>query len=195
MYTKHHTEGIILKSFNRGETDRAYAIFTRRFGLVYAHGKSVRAETSKLRGALQDLNYSDFVLVRARDRWRITDARPILSTWAEISTNEKREVVVRMIKLAGKLLAAHDPQPALFDTLASGIMFMSRTNLAPAECANVEVLLALRVLKHLGYLGEARVLEHLLASPFINDIHIFEAGRLRTRALSEINRSMKELPI
>lgn len=195
MYTKHHTEGIILKSFERGEADRVYVIFTRAFGLVYAHASSVREEKSKLRGALLDFTYGEFTLVRARDRWRLTDARVLLATWNSLGVDAKRGVVVRMLGLVGKLSAAEDPQPELFDIVSRGMVFLSRTALSGSECANLEVLLALRVLKHLGYLGEAKPLEHLLASPFINDMLLFEAGRLRTRALSEINRSMRELPL
>lgn len=195
MYTKHHTKGLILKSFDRGEADRAYALFTEKFGLVYAHAQGVRKEKSKLRGALQLLSYSDIVLVRARDRWRITDARVILNTWQALATTEKREVAARMCDLVRRLLGAEEAQPELFHTLAEGILFLSRTRLLQNEIESLEVLLALRILRHLGYLGESKALDHLLASPFINDILIFEAGRLRTRALSEINRSMKELPL
>jgi len=193
MYTKHHTEGLILKSFERGEKDRAYAIFTKGFGLVYAHASGVRSESSKLCGAIQDLAYIDLVFIQARDRWRITDARNILNTWTKLQTKKNRELVARMLALVNKMLAVHDPQPELFETVVRGILFLSQTNITDKERANLEILLALRILKHLGYLGEEQSLQYLLSSPFVNDIFIFEAGRLRHQALSEINRSMKEL--
>ena len=194
-YTKHHTEGLILHTFERGEADRAYAIFTEQFGLLYAHATSVRLEKAKLRGALQEFGYSDVVLVRARDRWRITDARVVFSTWGALGDSTKRELVARLFRLVRRLMGTEEAHPELFRVLAEGVLCIGRMHLSHEELHNLEVLLALRVLRHLGYLGDAQPLDHLLASPFINDILIFEAGRLRTRALSEINRSMRELPL
>ena len=188
-YAKYHTDGFVLKSFDRGEADRAYAILTREFGLVYAH--ALGAEGSKLRSSLQDLSYDELALVRTRDRWRVTDARSVLGTWKA----KDRALVARMLGLVGKLIAEHDPQPELFETIVRGATFAARTTLTSVEHSNLEVLLALRVLKHLGYLGESEPLAHLIASPFVTDIAIFEAGRLRTRALAEINRSIRELPL
>lgn len=195
-YTKHHTQALILRSFDRGEYDRAYALLTREFGLIYAHAKSVRKEQSKLRGALQDFMYSEIVVVRARESWRITDARVELDTWSAVGdSTAKKQLIARLYSLVGKLIGVEDLQSSLFDTLAHGALFLSRTHLRSDELANLEVLLALRILRQLGYLGEDRSLEHLLATPFINDILVFEAGRLRTKALSQINRSMRSLPL
>lgn len=195
MYTKHYTKGLILQTFDRGETDCAYVILTEAFGLVYAHAKGVRTEHSKLRGALQQYMYVEIAFVRAKDRWRITDSRTVLHTWEALQDTQRREVVARMFDLVRRLVGQEEAQPELFFTLTEGILFLSRTHLSKEEVANLEVLLALRLLRHLGYLGDNKVLEHLIASPFINDILIFEAGRLRIRALSEINRSMRELPL
>jgi len=192
-YTKQNTPGIILKSFDRREADRAYVILTRNFGLVYADASGVRAETSKLRGALQDFSYSEITLIRARDRWRITDASVVLNTWQSIKESEKRALLGRMFHLVDKLVETHQEEEELFDALANAVFFLAKTRMTREECNNLEVLLALRVLRRLGYLGESASLEHVIASPFINDIHLFEAGRLRRRALSEINRSMREI--
>ena len=74
MYQKYNTEALILGSWESGESDRVFALFTRDFGLVRARATAVRAERSKMRYALQSYAHANVSLVRGKRGWRLAGA-------------------------------------------------------------------------------------------------------------------------
>lgn len=76
MYNIYNTDGIILKSFNIGEADKFFLIFTRELGLIEAIAQGIRKIESKNRYGLQDFSVSNISLVRGREVWRITNIIP-----------------------------------------------------------------------------------------------------------------------
>lgn len=71
---KYTTQAIVIESFDQGEHDRVYKLFTREFGLVMAHAKSVRKLESKLRAHILPRTLSLVTLVQGRDIWRLVGA-------------------------------------------------------------------------------------------------------------------------
>lgn len=71
---KYTTEAIIVESFDNSEHDRVYKIFTRDFGLVMAHAKSIRKLESKLRAHILPRSVSLVTLVQGREVWRLVGA-------------------------------------------------------------------------------------------------------------------------
>jgi recombinational DNA repair protein (RecF pathway) len=71
---KYVTKAIILESFDQGEHDKAYKIFTREFGLLICHAKSVRKLESKLRAHLLPRSLSLVTIVQGREVWRLVGA-------------------------------------------------------------------------------------------------------------------------
>ena len=71
---KYTTSAIIIESFDQGEHDRVYKIFTREFGLITAHAKSVRKLESKLRAHILPRSVSLVTLVQGREIWRLVGA-------------------------------------------------------------------------------------------------------------------------
>ncbi|MCI0619637.1 DNA repair protein RecO [Candidatus Wolfebacteria bacterium] len=196
MYTKYHTEGLVLKSFNLGEADRAYHIFTRDLGLVYAKAQSVRELKSKLRPNLQELSHGAFSLVRARDVWRVTHADAEAHFFSELSGDSVRmDMVRRVLKLLRRLLPQEEPYAVLYQSVVHGLLFLVRYPLRGAELENFEVLLVLRILNQLGYLGGSGAFGYVLAAPHINDMHVAEVGRVRHRAVYEINRALRSVDL
>ena len=102
MYQKYHTDAIVLKSYESGESDRVFALYTHDFGLVYARATSIRSEKSKMRYALQTCARAHVSLVKGKNGWRLAGAitlqNPIgkdtkgVGTFARIA-----ELVVRMV--------------------------------------------------------------------------------------------------
>ncbi len=71
---KYTTECIVVESFDNGEHDRVYKLFTRDFGLITAHAKSIRKLESKLRAHIKPRSVSLATLVRGREVWRLVGA-------------------------------------------------------------------------------------------------------------------------
>lgn len=74
---KYTTEAIVINIYDQGENDRVYKLFTYEFGLVMAHGKSIRKLESKLRSHLMIGRTALVTLVKGREIWRITGATDI----------------------------------------------------------------------------------------------------------------------
>lgn len=68
---KYTTEGIVLESYDQGEHDRVYKVFTREFGLLLCHAKSIRKLESKLRAHVLPRTVGLFTLVKGRELWRL----------------------------------------------------------------------------------------------------------------------------
>jgi recombinational DNA repair protein (RecF pathway) len=71
---KYTTEGFILESYDQGEHDRAFKVFTKDFGMIICHARSVRKLESKLRAHLLPRTISLLTLVKGREVWRLTGA-------------------------------------------------------------------------------------------------------------------------
>jgi recombinational DNA repair protein (RecF pathway) len=71
---KYTTKAIVIESFDQGEHDRVYKLFTREFGLLMAHAKSVRKLESKLRAHVLPRTVSLVTLVAGREMWRLVGA-------------------------------------------------------------------------------------------------------------------------
>ncbi len=77
---KHTTQALVIESFDQGEHDRVYKLFTRDFGLLMAHAKSVRKLESKLRAHILPRSVSLVTLVQGREIWRLVGAEEKMSS-------------------------------------------------------------------------------------------------------------------
>ncbi len=190
MHHIYHTEGIILSSRNSGESGRYYAIFTRDLGMVYASASGVRKSSSKLRYVLQDFSYIKLDLVKGRDFWRLTNASKTNMLEDILKNKEALKVYSNINKLLKRLLAGEDPNPPLFHDVLSGLIILEKETKLE-EIRNVEVVLVLRILSNLGYIGAGVELENVIKSPLESEL-IFGAGKIRGEILKEINKALKE---
>src|SRR3989338_9942113 len=74
MYQKYQTDALVLRSRERGESDRMFTLFTREFGLVRARCSAVRTEKSRMRYALQSYARARVSLVKGKRGWRLAGA-------------------------------------------------------------------------------------------------------------------------
>lgn len=92
---KYVTRCIVLDSYDQGEHDKAYKIFTREFGLLICQAKSIRKLESKLRAHILPRSVSLVTLVQGREVWRLVGAEnePCTSLYIhEVTTLLKRFV-------------------------------------------------------------------------------------------------------
>ena len=173
-----------------GETGKSYSIFTRDLGMIYASASGVRKMSSKLRFILQDFAYIKVDLVQGRDFWRVTSAGKTNSLEKITKNPETFEVFSNIVNLLKRLLAGVEPNEALFVDLLNGLSILDKMGMTE-DLRNIEVIIVLRILHHLGYIGGNESLQVLVKSPFEENL-VFEVAKNRKKILSEINKALKE---
>lgn len=182
MYQKYQTEAIVLRSYERGEADRIFALFTKEFGLVWARASAVRRESSKMRYALQTGARVNVSLVRGSHGWRAAGAAALAHTTSP--------TFARIAKLLERLVAGEEKNDYLFATLSEAHAALASE---PAEThPTIELLCVARVLYALGYvsaeaLGTALFTHAAYALPDLT-----EAERARKELLSSVNKALSE---
>jgi DNA repair protein RecO len=68
------TEGIIIKSFPRGEADKLYVFFTRDLGVIHVLAQGIRKKGSKLAPSVDEFSHGNFSLVKTKNAWRLVGA-------------------------------------------------------------------------------------------------------------------------
>jgi recombinational DNA repair protein (RecF pathway) len=140
---KYVTRSIILESYDQGEHDRAYKIFTREFGLLICQAKSIRKLESKLRPHLLPRTLSLITLVKGREVWRLVGAE------GEALDSKYIHEVTALIK---RFIRGEGTHKALYDKL---ILFMNKAS--SYEERSARLLLCYILLVELGY-ADAKII-------------------------------------
>ena len=191
-HTIYTTEGFILKSANFSEANKYYFIFTKEFGLIRAAAQGVRHLKSKLRYGLEDFSLSQVSLVRGREIWRLTSAEKKLN----LKNKEKLLVLSRFFALLLRLLHGEEKNDFLFDSVKEGMLFLENYNLEDKNkeeiLVNFECIIALRILSSLGYIGKIADFDQFITSSGFTPELLVAMSPLKTKAIIEINKSLKE---
>ena len=190
----HHiyqTECIILGSRNIGESNRFFFLLTKDLGLILASAQGVRELKSKLRYRLQDLRHVVVELVRGKEIWRITNVEHPRDFQELFRDNEKTALVRRISALMRRLVQGEAKDPALFHVLSQLFRFLEEQDLSTEDLHTLEVLVNLKVLHLLGYGSEHEVFRPFYMMPPSKDL-LLHMEPVKKRALSEINRALKE---
>lgn len=188
MHHIYHTEGIILESRGYGEAGKYYKILTPDFGLVFASAQGVRKITSKLRYVLSDYSHIKLDLVKGREMWRITNA----SKTGELENLKNNQIAipvfVNISKLLIRLLAGEEGNEKLFKNLFQGLQILEKET-EKEKIRNIEIILVLRILHQLGYVGAGEEVEEVLHSPF--DDLLYSFSEKRNLVLKEVNKILR----
>jgi recombinational DNA repair protein (RecF pathway) len=190
MHILHTTEAFILRAYPNGESNRVYKLYTKEFGLLYAHGQGVRELKSRNKFALQTGQKSLVTLVRGREVWRITGAQKVYGREQQkISSLASR----RLLRLIEKMVPIEDKNRNLFSVLSTGV-----DTLHTAEdevVALVEGITVLRVLDVLGYVArpitEARIIPFLESYEITPEL-IKEAKEQKSTLFARVNSALQE---
>jgi recombinational DNA repair protein (RecF pathway) len=192
MYEKYQTDAIVLASWENGEADKVYALFTHEFGLVRARASAVRRENSKMRYALQDYSLASVSLVRGKRNWRVAGTRA-LEGLAVTENLKGAQTFGRVADLVTKLVTGEERNEYLYETLlrAREALIVSKFNLEPAIPA-IEILSVARILYALGYIS-AEALDTALFThaDFAAEV-LREAELKRPKLLASINQALSE---
>lgn len=182
MYQKYLTEAVVLKSRERGEADRVYALYTKEFGLVWARATAVRREASRMRYALQNYAYSRVSLVRGSGGWRIAGATALVGA-------AHAERFARIAALVERLVHGEERNDYLFATLAEA---HSAFRTASEQHAAIELLCVARILYSLGYVSAEALGTALFTHATFTATALSEAESERTKLLSSVNKALSE---
>lgn len=175
-------------SKNFKEANKYFYILTKDLGLVYAEAQGIRKLSSKLRYVLQDFNYVKLDFVQRKNIWRITNA--IKTNELELLNKDfnKLKIVANISKLLLRLLPGIEPNPTLFKEVLDGFFLLEGNN-SKEELKNIEIVLVLRILSNLGYIGEN--FEDLTRSPFENEL-LATLSLNKVKIIKEINKALRE---
>lgn len=177
-----------MKGVNFGEANKYFLIFTKDFGLVRVAAQGVRHLKSKLRYGLSEYSLARISLVRGREVWRLTSAE----SEQTIKDQNLIQLWSRIFSLLLRLLHGEERNDFLFASLEDGLAF-STQNILPEEVLNsLECILALRILSSLGYIGKLGQFDKFIESPYFTLELLVSMSALKTQAILEINKSLKE---
>jgi recombinational DNA repair protein (RecF pathway) len=158
--------------------------------MITATAQGVRKMSSKLRYVLQDFAYVKLDIVQGKNIFRVTTALKT-NMLEDITKNpETFAVFANIARLLKRLLAGIEPNEALFLDLINGLSVLEQAR-PKEDLRNIEMVIVLRILHNLGYIGENPVLENLVKSPF-EDKLIFHVSKSRAHVLDQINKALKE---
>lgn len=107
---KYTTQTFIIQTYESGEHDKMYKLFTRDFGLIFAKATSIRKLESKLRAHMHVGRMSLVTLVKGKEVWRLTGAEEVRE-----KTSFCREVAL----LLERFVRGEGAQKRLFDHMIS----------------------------------------------------------------------------
>lgn len=114
---KYVTKAIVIEAYDSGEHDRSYKLFTREYGLIIAHAKSVRKLESKLRAHILPRTISLVTLVKGREVWRLVGAEEQKSPNRYI--HDVTQLVQRLMKGEGEHTVLYDRLISFLDKVGS----------------------------------------------------------------------------
>lgn len=134
---KYTTKCLVLGYFDQGESDRVYKIFTREFGLVMVHAKSIRKLESKMRAHVMPHAFSLVTLVKGKEVWRLVGAE---------EQKESSDVHYEVSELVTRFIHGEEPHKELFDRIEE---FVEKSVIYDKK--NYRILFYYILLVELGY--------------------------------------------
>lgn len=187
MYQKYHTEALVLRSRERGESDKVFTLYTRDFGLVYAQATSVRSESSKMRYALQQYSHSNVSLVRGKRSWRLAGASALQGAYGD---QRGIGAFARIAELTVRLVHGEGANEYLFAALveAHDALMVERCD----AFGMIEIVCVARVLYALGYISTEALSTALFTHTAYTGESLLEAESMKDTLLSSINKAISE---
>ncbi|MFA6340653.1 MAG: DNA repair protein RecO [Candidatus Paceibacterota bacterium] len=191
MHQIYTTKAIIIKSIPVGEANKLYFLLTKDLGFIKASAQGVRKSASKLKSHLQDLCLVNISVVKGREIWRIVGVETI-SQRPFIKDKEKILVAKNIFSLLLRLLHGEEKNEALFDNILSLYDFLSESSLSKDDLANLETIIVLRILYHLGYFKRSFDLSSFAEGNELSLDLLNSFNDKRRLAIKEINEALSE---
>jgi len=192
MHHIYHTPGFILKSVATGEANRQFFILTKDLGVIRATAQGVRLLKSKLRFKLTNFMPVKVSVVRGREIWRVVGVeRDEEVPFNFLNDNNAKVFVAKIFSLILRLAQGEEKNEALYDMVREAFIYTSKEP-ESKKLESLELILGLRILKHLGYLRKIPEYCFLGEDNCVNENIVCEAEKCRHKIIEEINRTLQE---
>lgn len=188
MHKLYITDGIVLGKRGLGEANALVVVLTRGHGLLRAHARSSRVERSKLRYGLETLSEGRFTFVRGRRDWRLTGVKDVRNDFRN-SDAAMRRSAGRIARLLLRLIHGEEISSALYVSVIEGLHSLVRAG-DKNTVENIEALLVLRILFHLGYLPDTEELRPFVEADFFSYELASKVEASRKMLIKAINESL-----
>lgn len=139
-------EGVVLRRRNLGEADSIFTVFTPTAGKFDGVARGVRKARSRMRGHLEPLTRSQFLLARGRSLDVFTQAET-LEAYRPLRENlDYGALAIYVAELVDRFTLEHAPQPGLYELLLATF-----DALAAGEGAHVVRYFEVHLLALMGY--------------------------------------------
>jgi DNA repair protein RecO len=189
MYHKHQTQGIILKSYDSGDSNKKIALLTEDLGLIYAHVQSGRSLQSKLRGSIQEFSLGRFTLVKGTGGWKAVGAYTDRNVFKEFRRDEKRlKVVSSIFSLVRGLVGEGAHAENIYVPLKS---FLEGFGAVPAEdIKSAEYGTLIKILYELGYVSPKEELSGVLSDFSLSSDNLRVVKNNKEKIVAAINQAL-----
>lgn len=154
MHHLYHTEAFVIGSIPRSETAVSFLLLTKEYGLIYASAQGIRSSASKLKYALQLYSLAEVTLVRGKAGWKITTALPLANIYYLFVSEPRLQTLFARVFLLTRRLVLGEEASRLFVICRTAVAFCEKNKISEDEIRWLEVLLVIRILHELGYVGE-----------------------------------------
>ncbi len=156
-YQTYITEALVCGNRNRNTSDKAYLLFTREAGMVWANARSVRKESSKQRYALQDFTHIRLSLISGKAGWRIAGVESFENMYAIAESREARTLVRNTVRLMQRVIRGEESHQEMFDDIVESLY---KSN--DFDSKKFELIISLRLLNVLGYISPKKPYKQFL---------------------------------
>ena len=192
MHHLYHTEAFVLSSYPHGETGVVFSLLTKEYGLLRATAQGLRTPQSKLRPTLQLFSQARTTLVHGKAGWRITTAQPLANVfYLFLEQPRVQEMFARVFSLIRRLVAGEEDASKLFSICEAAVSFCRNQKPDEDTLRWVEVLLVVRILHELGYVGNLPK-EISVDHDVWSGEHLAQVSTHHKRLIEAINQAIEE---
>ena len=155
LYSVLTTDAFILYTRGIGEADRIITVLTRSDGLIDVHGRSVRREGAKMRGAVKP--YGRISLSIVRGKRNILKDIAIVDTLDDVWCDEKKYAVfVTLLHHIHTFAPITEYDENLFTIVETAVYFLK--NMPSFSAANILLVAQVMLLTALGYVPDMAII-------------------------------------
>lgn len=141
-------EGVIIKEYNLGESDKTYTIFTREHGKMRMAASGIRSYRSKLGGSGRFLQYARFTLKKGKTLYRVQECERI-EGFADLRRDLRAlSIGAYLAEITNEALPEEEPYEELFRLFLNTLHFLSKT---PEQGRFYKSIYELRLVQQMGY--------------------------------------------
>lgn len=115
MFTRYRTQGIVIKSVDRGEADQLFTVYTKDFGRLDVLAKGIRKMASKLRSGIEFPCYSQIEFIQGKTYKTLTDALMADKYRALRSDAQRLDTALRVTNLIDRAVREQQSDPKVWN--------------------------------------------------------------------------------